>query len=115
MLRGLEGKMYEKKLRSLLMLCQVEIEGRRHGGLQLPHGGSRGMHLSLLCSVFVNDLDARIKVILSKFAGDTKLAGAISSLEDGEVLRRDLDKLEDEAATKCVKYIKKQCWFLHLG
>lgn len=50
MLRGLEGKMYEKKLRSLLMLCQVEIEGRRHGGLQLPHGGSRGTHLSLLCS-----------------------------------------------------------------
>ena len=45
-------------------------------------------------NVFKNDLDARLKGILSTFADDIKLRGAIDSLEGREALQRDLDKLE---------------------
>lgn len=34
------------------------------------------------------------------------MAGAFDSLEDREVSRRDLDRLEDEAAANCVKFMK---------
>ena len=59
-----------------------------------------GMYIALsilgpiLFNAFINDLDAELECILSKSAGNSKLGGAVNSLDSRESLKRDLDRLE---------------------
>jgi len=55
------------------------------------------MHCTIcnMYNVFINDLDARIKCTVSKFADHTKLGIAVDSLEGRETLQRDVDRLQD--------------------
>ncbi|KAJ7425342.1 hypothetical protein WISP_23674 [Willisornis vidua] len=57
----------------------------------------------------------RLKGILSEFADNTKLGGAVPSLEGREALQRDFDKLQDWAITNHMNFNKGKCWFLYLG
>ncbi|KAJ7395221.1 hypothetical protein BTVI_157736 [Pitangus sulphuratus] len=53
---------------------------------------------------------------LNKFADDTKVGGAVDSLEGREALQRDLNKSEDWAITNYLNFNKGKCWILlHLG
>ncbi|KAK4813849.1 hypothetical protein QYF61_001947 [Mycteria americana] len=56
-----------------------------------------------------------VKCTLRKFANDTKLGGAVDSLNGREALQRDLDRLESWAMTNHMKFIRSKCWILHLG
>lgn len=69
----------------------------------------------MLFNIHINDLDAGLEGILSKFADCTKPRGAVKSLKGREGLQRDLDKSEKCEITNCVKFTKGKCWILHLG
>ncbi|KAJ7417524.1 hypothetical protein WISP_63866 [Willisornis vidua] len=67
------------------------------------------------CSIFINDLDEGLDGLLSKFADDTELRGAVDSQEGSQALQRDLDKLRDWEISNHRKFNKRKCWILHLG
>ncbi|GAB0204428.1 mitochondrial enolase superfamily member 1 [Grus japonensis] len=59
-----------------------------------------------LFNIFVGDTDSGIECTLSKFSNDTKLCGAVDTLEGRNAIQRDLDRL---------KRTKAKCKVLHVG
>lgn len=63
----------------------------------------------MLFNIFVSDTDSGTECTLSTFADDTKLSGAVESTEGSDTIQRDLDKIEERAHKKLMKFKKLKC------
>jgi len=66
----------------------------------------------MLLNIFISDAD---KWIECRYKDDTKLCGAIDSLEGRNTTQKDLDRLEEWAHENLMKCNKAKCKVLHMG
>jgi len=69
----------------------------------------------VLCNIFFSDMDSWFVWTLSKLNEDTKLCGAVNTLEERDAIQRDLDRLERWAHEYLMKFNKAKCKVLHMG
>ena len=97
---------------------RVVVNGESSDWAKVESGVPQGSVLGpVLFTVFINDLEDRIKSRISKFADDTKLIGSAESKEktDRPIIQEDLNKLNEWAVKWQMNFNADKCKVLHIG
>jgi len=68
-----------------------------------------------LFNMFLSDMDSGLKCTLNKFSDDAKLCGVVNTLEERDVIQRDLDRFERWVCAKLPKFNKAKCKVIHMS
>jgi len=78
----------------------------------VPQGSVLGPILFLL---YINDLENGVMSWILKFADDTKIFGKANSIEDKNLLQKDLDRLIEWSLEWLMMFNTKKCKVMHIG
>lgn len=67
-----------------------------------------------LFNIFVGEMYSETECTFSKFADNTKLCGAVDTLEGRDAIQKDLDRLERCVYANLMSFNKAMCKVLHL-
>jgi len=98
------------------VIQSVVVNGSISKQKPVTSGIPQGLVLGLeLFNIFVGNTDSGIECTFSKFPDDTKLCGAIDTLQEKDAIERDLDRFERWARANLMKFDKTKCKVLHMG
>jgi len=95
---------------------RVCVDGEFSEWVAVTSGVPQGSVLGpILFLIYINDLDVDIVSKLGKFADDSKLGKSVDTVEDVELIRQDLAKLERWSEDWQMQFNTDKCSVIHVG